>query len=156
MINVWHIRILQLFLKHLQEKGCCEIGSNFDYSSIDEDDLFHFTENSYDWISNEVDIRPVFTSSPSRKLLDYLESISLERSDSSLPFNRKLTSSSCDTKLSTSLAHDYVDVSITSKEETSKHSCPNDDYNFHSALEPLFETSLIEVFDHDSSYHRDH
>ena len=52
-------------------------------------------------------------------------------------------------------AHESIDVSTTSEEETFKTSCPNDYYNFHSTLEPPFETSFIKVFDHDSSYDRD-
>ena len=33
---------LQLFFKYLQEKGIYEIGTSFDYSSIDEDDFHDF------------------------------------------------------------------------------------------------------------------
>lgn len=112
--------------------------------------FFHFTEISCFWIRNETCVRPVFASFPSRKLRDPLESISLERCGSYLFFNRELTSSSCGTKGSTSLAHDSIDVSITSKGDTFKISCPNDNHNFHSTVEQPFETSIIDDFDPNS------
>ena len=122
---------------------------------FEENDFVDFAEHHLWDRSRKIDPMPVFTSSPSKKMLDSLESISLERGDSSIPFNGKPTSSSIGTKRSISSAHDSIGVSITSGEETFITCCPNDYQNLHFTLEPIFETSFIEVFDHDSSYHRD-
>ena len=73
--NIADIECLQCVLKLHLEKGYCEIGANFDYSSIDEDYFRNFTHNPFNYLRDGKDHRPIFTSSPSRKLLDYLESI---------------------------------------------------------------------------------
>ena len=88
------IKRLQLFLKHLQQRGHYEIGTNFDYSSIDENDLFKFSDYPSSNLSNKTDPRPVLTSYAPRKLLDSLESATIMFEDSYLLSNGDSTSSS--------------------------------------------------------------
>ena len=114
---ITRIKSLQRFVKRLQEKGHFEIGSNFNYSSIDEDDFLNFTHDPSHRLSDGEHPRPVFASFSSKKLLDCLEFMSLERSGSSFPINRKPTSSSRGAKGSTSSTRSSIDVSIASEEE---------------------------------------
>ena len=152
--SILSINKLQFSLKNLQEKENYEIGKNVDYSSIDENDFADFTDYHFWDQSYKIDPRPIFTPSPSKKFIDYLESISLERGDSFFPFKGG-NSSSCVTKGSTSSVRGSIDASVASEEETFKTFCPNDDHNFHYILEPTLETSFIAVFDRGSSCHRD-
>ena len=79
------IKKLQFLLRHLQEKENYDIGVDFDCSSIDENYFFDFIDHHFWDLSRKIDARPVFTSFPSRKLLDSLESICLEYEHSSNP-----------------------------------------------------------------------
>ena len=154
MCSILIINKLHFSLNHLQGKKNYEIGANFDCSSIDENDFFDFTCHHFWDLSRKIDPRPVFTCSPTRKFLDSSESISFECGDSSLPFNGDPISSSCGIKGSTSLASNYIDVSVTSEEETFKTFCPNH-HDCHSNLEFKVETSVIACFDPNSSDHHD-
>ena len=89
--DIERIRSLQRFVKYLQEKGCFEIGSNFDYSSIDEDDFLNFTCDPSNRLSDGKDPRPTFLPSSSRELLHFLESMCLEQDDPSLVTNGEPT-----------------------------------------------------------------
>ena len=107
-----HIKILHFLLKHFQQRGLYEIGVNFDYYPIDENDLFNFLDHYPNVLSSEMDPRPVFTFPTSRKLLDSLESIGIEFEHSCLPFNEEPTYSSCVIRESTSFAPDSISASI--------------------------------------------
>ena len=49
MRNITRIKHLQRFLKNLQQRGNCEMGIDFDYYSIDEDDYLSFTCHTYNF-----------------------------------------------------------------------------------------------------------
>ena len=92
MCSILTIKSLQHFVKHLQENALFEIGSNFEYSSIDEDDYHNFTCNPSNWLSDGRDPRPTFSPSSSIKLLQFVESMCLQQDDSSLEINEEPTS----------------------------------------------------------------
>ena len=114
--SIKSIKSIQFFLKHLQQRAHYEIGANFDYSSIDEDDFLNFTHDPSNWLINGLYPRPFSTSSTPRKLLDSLESIEIEFEHSSLPFNGESTPSLCVIKGCNSSAFDSINVYIACKE----------------------------------------
>ena len=71
--SIMSIKRLQLFLKHLQQRGHYEIGTKFDYSSIDDNYFFNFLDHLSNDLRSGMDPRPVFISSTPVKLLDSLE-----------------------------------------------------------------------------------
>ena len=68
--NVTGIKKIQFFLKHLQQRGDYEIGPNFNYSSINENDFHNFKCHPFNDLSCGIDSRHIFLSSTPRKLLD--------------------------------------------------------------------------------------
>ena len=89
--SLMSIKSLQFELKNLQQRGLYEIGANFDYSSMDEDNFLNFTRDPSNWLSNGSDARPILTALPSRKFLDSLKLIGIAFEISSLPFNGEST-----------------------------------------------------------------
>ena len=120
--NITCINKLPLCLKYLQQRGDYESGTNFNNSSIHENEFHNFKCYPLNNLSSAIDSRTIFTFSTPKKLIDSFESVQEEATvikfeTSSTSFNGDYSSSLTFIRESTSfpLTSDSINVAIAPK-----------------------------------------